>query len=446
MADDAIVRDGFTCRIGRFFTNDFIERVDGARLKAMFLPRLTREAKTLLRDHPNFIRAQLQHYGVDYDEAQFPGKGTWLLKEVLQEGKCDRVPDHIKTLRAQMHSDWLEKQSDEELSDHPKWIVEKYRCQPDATKTTRVVGTSYPRSSIHRSGKLRKAAGRVAGLHEATGWGSTQTIYLGWDQDAVNKAAKDHAAKEARANKAKADAQEAERASNHATYLRNAQRRPSPTAPVGQYMVDCQEIESKWSDRAQGMILAIHPTHKRDIYQASFDFGVIEGIMMLGSDESILDEFCAQEEHDNGNWSDYYSDKEDDEKEDDNQDEGADEETAVGSKRKATAIASTAKATSARPRKKAKAAGPVNPREYFVRLKSRDNTGTGEVHPTAEKGTITFNGPSLSSFTGKVDMAIGRGVSFTARKISAVPTVPSEACDSWASYSEAACERARVGP
>jgi hypothetical protein len=357
------------------------------------------------------------------------------------------VPDHIEALRAQMHTEWLGKLSEEQISGHPEWIMEKYFVDgsgsPDPTKTTEVVGIPYPRFSDYRTGQLREAAGRVGGLHQATGWGSTQTIYLGWDQASVDKAAKNHAAKEARANKAKADMREAERASKHESYLSNARKRPGPTSPVGQYIVDCEEIEGNWPDLAQGMELAIHATPTPDIYQASFDFGVIEGIMMLSSNESILDEFCAQQEHEDDSDDAGYSDNEENEEEEDeeeeSQDERADEETAVGSKRKAAG--SSAEAANGHPHKRAKAAGAVKARKYFVRLKSRD-TGTGEIHSTAEKGSIKFNGPNLSSFTGEADMAIGRGVSFTARKISAAP---SETCDSWASYSEAAYERARVG-
>lgn len=132
--------------------------------------------------------------------------------------------------------------------------------------------------------------------------------------------------------------------------------------------------------------------------------------MMLSSDKSILGLFCAHEEHGDD------SDNEDDDVEDDGQDRNSDDETAVGSKRKAT---------SGRPRrrppKKAKAAGTGKPRKYFLRLKSRD-TSTGEIHLIAEKGTIKFNRPDLSSFTREANMcSISRGIIFTARKISAIP-------------------------
>jgi len=106
-----------------------------------------------------------------------------------------------------MHTEWLEKQT-EELSSHLEWIIEKYFVDgsgnPDPTKTAEVVGIPYPHSSNYRTGQLREAAGRVSGLHQATGWGSTQTIYLGWDQGAVKEAAENHGTKEAQANRAKA--------------------------------------------------------------------------------------------------------------------------------------------------------------------------------------------------------------------------------------------------
>lgn len=81
-----IIRDGFTCAFGRFYTRGRVERIDGSRLKTMFLPRLTTEANKLLSGS-DFVRGQLQHYGVDYDEQEYSGNGTLLLKKVLRAGK-----------------------------------------------------------------------------------------------------------------------------------------------------------------------------------------------------------------------------------------------------------------------------------------------------------------------------------------------------------------------
>lgn len=96
MPYDDISRDGFTCAFGRFYAKGRVERIDGLRLKTMFLPRLTAEANKLLRDHygSDFVRGQLQHYGVNYDEKEFSGNGTLLMKKALQAGKVTRLALH----------------------------------------------------------------------------------------------------------------------------------------------------------------------------------------------------------------------------------------------------------------------------------------------------------------------------------------------------------------
>lgn len=102
MAYGDIARFGFTSAYGRFYAQGQVERVDGSRLKAMFLPRLTPEANALLqRHHSSFVRGQLQHYGVDYDKNDLSGNGTLLLKKVLQAGKVRHLmlPLHTRGLR-----------------------------------------------------------------------------------------------------------------------------------------------------------------------------------------------------------------------------------------------------------------------------------------------------------------------------------------------------------
>ncbi len=83
----AVIRDGFTDEHCRFFAKGRVELVDGAELEAAFLPRLTAKANELLRDNCNFVRGQLQHYGVAYDEKKFSGNGTVLLKKALECGQ-----------------------------------------------------------------------------------------------------------------------------------------------------------------------------------------------------------------------------------------------------------------------------------------------------------------------------------------------------------------------
>jgi len=95
--DDEVKRDGFIFAYGRFYVQKGrVERVDGARLKDMFLPKLTGEANKLIRDHHDdlFVRGQLKHYGVEYDESEITGNGTLLLKKVLKDGKVSPGGSH----------------------------------------------------------------------------------------------------------------------------------------------------------------------------------------------------------------------------------------------------------------------------------------------------------------------------------------------------------------
>jgi hypothetical protein len=198
-----ITRDGFACAFGRFFAEPGrVERVDGSSLRNMFLPKLTAKGRRQLNAgySDNFVRGQLKHYGVQFDESEISGNGTLLMKKVLQSGKCDKVPDHISELREQMHTEWLNKLTPEQLSNYPEWVIERYFLSSgrlDHRKTTTVVGIPLPRHSSHRASQMHEAAGKVTGLHQATGFGpKTQTIFMGWDSVAVGNAAKSHAAKE----------------------------------------------------------------------------------------------------------------------------------------------------------------------------------------------------------------------------------------------------------
>src|SRR5436190_10388877 len=134
-----ITRDGFVCSFGRFYTQPGrVERVEGSSLRSMFLPRLTPEGRRQLNAGYSdyFVRGQLKHYGVQFDESEISGNGTLLMKKVLQAGKCDKVPDHIIELREQMHAEWLNKLTPEQLSHHPDWVMERYFLssgQPDRT-------------------------------------------------------------------------------------------------------------------------------------------------------------------------------------------------------------------------------------------------------------------------------------------------------------------------
>ncbi|KAI9042127.1 uncharacterized protein KD926_006046 [Aspergillus affinis] len=423
-----VKRDGFISACGRFYTErGRIERVNGDSLRGMFLPKLSSSAQRSLRDHSDFVRGQLQHYGVAFDERQFSGNGTLLMKKVLQDGRCDTVPPHILDLEKQMYREWLDDFTPEGLSGHPEWVIDKYfgsEAQPDRTITTSVVGIPFPWSSSYRVSQMQEAADRVTGLHHETGKGSgTKTVYMGWNEAAVQKAAKGHAAKEKAEIEAADREREKERAKLHADYCRQARK---GTSPVGSYIVDCEMIEGGWPDVTEDLGLNIHATGEPGIFKAEFDFGVLEGVMIIGVDKAGLERYCAQEDE-----SSEYEDGWDEESSED--DVGQGERSKAGSKRKTTA-----------PKRGAGSKKSKNTpaRKYFLKMRGRE-TGEGEIMDISDKGTVTFKDGKFTSFVGEADMSIvGQGVTFTARKVSDTPGSDGR---EWADYSDRQYERERVG-
>ncbi len=353
-----------------------------------------------------------------------------------------------------MHSEWLAKVSPEELSGYSRWIMEKYFVDgagnPDSTKTTEVVGIPHHRGENPAPRTLRQAVGWVSGLHHATGVGSTETVYLGWDLEAVKKAARDHAAKEAQEGQAKmdafdnkmagywakAEARETERALRHEQRLADPQK--WNLSPVGHYKVDSLAITSAWLVEPDDMRLTIWtclgPT---GVYKVDLWFGgFLSGSMMIGSDKAILDQFCAKHEErsrrmilgsdkdilDQFCATDEEEDEEPEEEDDENSEEendedseeghdwhdtGAEENATVGSKRTATVISGDSYEP---PHKKIKAPDAGSPGKFFVQVSC--DKFHHRYRPS--KGVFKFSGPDMSSFAAEVDLKIGEGVPFTA--------------------------------
>lgn len=88
MPYDSVSRDGFEFAYGRFYAlPGRVEREEPDALRNMLLPKLTPAASKKLRENSWFVRGQLQHYGVSYDEDEITGNGTNFLKKVLKAGK-----------------------------------------------------------------------------------------------------------------------------------------------------------------------------------------------------------------------------------------------------------------------------------------------------------------------------------------------------------------------
>lgn len=122
-----VERNNFHYGFDHFTAEYKSPRVDVAHLKAMFLRRpVSPEGKNMLLKHYLFVLNQLQHYDIDYDLDDYSGNGVNLLKSVLRAGLCDEVPEHLVALEAQMHTEWMEKVTLEQLIGAPEFLMEKF--------------------------------------------------------------------------------------------------------------------------------------------------------------------------------------------------------------------------------------------------------------------------------------------------------------------------------
>jgi hypothetical protein len=264
----------------------------------------------------------------------------------------------------------------------------------------------------------------------------------------VGKAAKGHAAKEAKELQAAENEREDERAEIHTDYLNTLKRKKGPRtySPVGSYIIDCKQIEEEWPDRAGDLSLDIRQTKEPNVFEASFDFGVLEGVMIISAEKNALEQYCSQvdreaesdgdedeDEDEEGDWSEE-EDKDGEKDKVENKVENNRKPT-TGSKRRAEALRGHG------PQPKKSKARAAQPRIYLLKLKCRE-TGEGVIQFTEKRGTIKFEDENLASFIGKANLpCVGQGITFTARKISDAPACPG---NSWADYSERAYEYARV--
>jgi hypothetical protein len=259
---------------------------------------------------------------------------------------------------------------------------------------------------------------------------TTLTIFLGWDAAAVMEAAKAHPAREAKELQIEKEERQKERAAKYQQYLDTMKPKKGAKcapvkSPVGSYIVDCEAIEKEWRKQAENMTLSIYEEDEAGIFQASFDFGILEGIMIISTEKDALEEYCSQ--HNCETESDDDGVEGDDQDEDDENEGDGVKQLVLRPKRKAQGSSHRGP-----PSKTAKIEVTQLP-TYLLRLKCRE-AGEGVIYYHVEKGTITFKDKNLSSFLGKVRFPfVGANTAFTARKIS---DVPGQERKLWADYSK----------
>ncbi|KAI1184487.1 hypothetical protein F5B17DRAFT_80615 [Nemania serpens] len=434
MTYDEITRAGFSYGLGGFCAEPGnVKLLAGSSRREALLPEAAAQWKKLIRKNgKRFVRGQLKHYGVTFDENELSGNGTALLKKVLQAGQCDEIPPHIVKLRAEMHAEWLAQLTPKELSGRPGWIMERYFLtsgEPDRSKTTTVVAIPFGAYSTYGAAAVREAARKITGLHEAMGCGPmTSPVFLGWDSAAVSRAAEEHAAREEEAIRAKEEEKQRRHAELHADYVEALKQkdRPHTYSPVGKYIVNCDEIETQWPDISDEMNLYIRQTRELGVFEASFDFGVLVGAMILSKNKDKLAKYCPS------------PDTTDEEEKEKGEEEKEAEELAsakTGSKRK-----STTSGPRRRGRPPKSSASPSQ--KFYVRLLCTE-TGKGEFYDYPENGTLTFTSENMAIFSGVASLpCVGGAIPFTGRKVA---DEVDGFGDSWFGYSGSSCEARRPG-
>lgn len=279
--------------------------------------------------------------------------------------------------------------------------------------------------------RISEAASEIPDLHYKNAMGSvTRAIYLGWDAAAVEKAASEHLAREPPPPEEEIEPdveREQERAKLHADYLNTLARQSSKieaASPVGSYVVDCKYMKETWGDDDGDFHIDIDKTDIEGVFQANFDFGAFEGIMMIDLDKNTLEEYCLEVDRQTKFSEDeYYEDRDNSEGVD------SDERTlASGAKRKAPRSHHTKK-----PKKLL--AGNTQDGKYFLKIRCRE-TGEGDIQCETQNGTIEFDKTHTATFRGATVLPeYDERFTFNGRKISDVPS-ESELEKCWAKYSE----------
>jgi len=221
-----------------------------------------------------------------------------------------------------------------------------------------------------------------------------------------------------------------------------------------------QDIPDVQLDEVRTFSLFIGPTPTEGVFKGNFYFGDVEGTMVLGRDDGLIDMLSKRDDGgiDSGSDDEEYGDG-DLEIESDDDDSSA----LAGSKRKGKDVERGKPAKKPMTTKRALGhSGGSESLRFFVRLKDR-TPSIGHITCGPHKGVIEFDGGSgsgsggnkvkgkrkgegdksggnpFSSLTGKVDLeGIGIDVPFTARKVSDLPGRLSDM--RWEEFTEQAYE------
>ncbi|KAK0740958.1 hypothetical protein B0T18DRAFT_393675 [Schizothecium vesticola] len=402
----------------------------------------------LLRRH--FVFNRLQHYAIEYDTSKFAGSDAVQLKRALAAGKLDEVPPGRREMETSMEFQWLAALSLTQLSSNPELFVQKRFLDPSGAlapqklDARKLVTVEYSGSQGNFAARLVLAVIPVEGLYAIGARSEPHQVFISRNVELVWAAAGITEIRNARPlslAQAKADAEElhkrlpelaniaADAEHRHSRLLNSDNYSPSP---VRQYTVDSPTLNGVTCPDTRRLSFCISaaesevdPPHR--IYQASFDFRVAKGVMILSPSLRTLYTFCRQKLGDDvpSKAREYDSDPEDD-----SDDEEA---SASGSQPGFKRRASAALGGSVRARKRARRTRV--PLKYHVLLRYRE-TRAGVIHYHTEEGMLKFVDEEQLEFSARIDLSpyLGLKVELTGRKVCDVEEVPT---DKWRDFTRA---------
>ncbi|KAL6817145.1 hypothetical protein J3E69DRAFT_358364 [Trichoderma sp. SZMC 28015] len=434
-------RDGFQLRKG-VFSIDAIDRVEGSRLHELFKPstlRLKRDQKAATEEARRLFRrpffaAQLRYYGVYFPSSASKLELQALLQDAVRQGKCNHVPQPVAELEASMRADYEPLQRNERAAFDPQRFIDMYFLtdgEPDMAKTTEALALD----GLDRGWKLQDAARKVPGLHTwGGGYLEARKICIGWNREEVFRLAKSIMDRQDEANRAQKEALWKEQLERHQKYVDQVQSKGANGMNQhsevfnldrcqGSYVVRCDEITEGWLDTLKGHTLTMDiSSGKGSTRRAAYDFGIIEGTMILSLSEDAfqaLDSLYSEASSGDENGEDEDQDDEDQDDED--------KISTNGKKRKPgnDLQAQGTGHTSAKRRKTRPLPSPS--RRVYFRLHGRE-TGEGEVLPYPDSGHIDYLSDDCTSFAGVVyDLThVGNNVEFRGYRVSDKPRVKPE--------------------
>lgn len=346
-----------------------------------------------------------------------------------------------------MKLQWLAALTPTQLSSDPELFVKmRFLDQhgglaPYKLDARKLVTVEYNSSQGDLAARLIQAAIQVEGLYAIGARSGPHQVFISRNENLVRAAAgitEIRNAKLLNLAQEKAEAEEqhkrllelaniaADAEHRHSKLLDSDSYTPSP---IGRYTVDSPTLngvtcpgQRKLSFFISAIESDVDPLHR--IYQATFDFRVAKGVMILSPSLRSLYTFCRQK------WGDDVPEKArlyDSDPEDESDDEEAGTSGCQsGSKRQAPA-------GSVRARKRTRRARV--PLKYHVLLRYRE-TRTGVIHFHAEGGMLKFVDEEQLEFSARIDLSpyLGLKVELAGRKVCDVEELLT---DKWRDFTRA---------